>query len=485
MISSGDHRGIVTQFKWSSLSLKQKSLDLAVLVAALGASAWISHLARSAPIMHPERHFIGVLEGAVLPDFLFPAVLLLGWNLCLSSLALYDSRRLARWRNDIVDVMRAVGLCTLTLAALAQVFEWKGVSRGLLLIFWLLASVWLFAWRWLKRVVLREVRLRGRNLHHVIIAGAGRRGQHLTGILKNHPELGFNLLGFIDNLKAPGVIGPLEDTARILADNVVDEIMIALPVKKFYSQIKEITRIAEEQGIVVRFCSELFDLRHARTRAEQLGDLPVFTLYTAPLSIWRVTCKRIIDIAGAAALLIIFSPLMLLIALLIRLTSPGPALFMQERVGLNKQRFPMYKFRTMVADAEERQKEFEAFNEAGGPVFKMRNDPRITPLGRWLRRLSLDELPQLLNVLRGELSLVGPRPLPVRDFERFNEYWFNRRFSVKPGITCIWQVSGRSETNFDRWIQQDLEYIDNWSLLLDLKLLLKTIPAVLRGTGAM
>jgi len=467
----------MTQFKWSSLSFTQKFLDLGVLVAALATSGWISH--------SESGQFTEVLRGATFADFLFLVALLLSWNLCLSSIALYGSKRLARWRDDLVDVTRAVGLCTLTLAALAQVFESDVISRGLLLSFWLLASIYLFSWRWLKQFVLREARLRGRNLHHVIIVGAGARGQRLAGILNDHPELGFNLLGFVDNLKATGVIGPLKDVARILASNVVDEMMIALPVKKFYPQINKITRIAEEQGIVVRFCSELFDLRRARTRAEQLGDLSVFTLYTAPVSTWGVNCKRMIDIVGAAVLLIIFSPLMLLIALLIRLTSPGPAVFMQERLGLNKQRFPMFKFRTMVVDAEERRNEIEALNEASGPVFKIRNDPRVTPLGRWLRMTSLDELPQLLNVLRGELSLVGPRPLPVRDFERFNKYWFNRRFSVKPGITCIWQVSGRSETSFDRWIQQDLEYIDNWSLTLDLKLLLKTIPAVLRGTGAM
>ena len=191
------------------------------------------------------------------------------------------------------------------------------------------------------------------------------------------------------------------------------------------------------------------------------------------------------DVAGATALLILLSPLMLLVALLVKLTSPGPVFFVQERLGLHKRRFPMFKFRTMVVDAEERQEELESLNEAGGPVFKLRNDPRVTPLGRWLRKTSLDELPQIFNVLLGELSLVGPRPLPLRDFERFDEFWFNRRFSVKPGLTCIWQVSGRSQTSFDRWIRQDLEYIDNWSLALDLKLLLKTIPAVLRGTGAM
>jgi exopolysaccharide biosynthesis polyprenyl glycosylphosphotransferase len=403
----------------------------------------------------------------------------------LASLALYGSRRLARWRDDLADVMRAVGLCTLTLAALAQVSGLNGISSRLLLSFWLLASMWLFACRLLKRLILGEMRLRGRNLRHVIIVGAGPRGQHLADVLNNHPELGFHLLGFIDDLKAPGVIGPLKDAAQILAENVVDEMMIALPVKTFYTQINEITRIAEEQGIIVRFHTELFDLRLARARAEQLDDIPMLTLFTGPPLDWSSKCKRLIDIAAATVLLIVLSPLMLLIAMLIKLTSPGPALFVQERLGLHKQRFPMYKFRTMVVDAEERQKELESLNEAGGPVFKMRNDPRVTPIGHWLRKTSLDELPQLFNVLRGELSLVGPRPLPERDFERFSEYWFNRRFSVKPGITCIWQVSGRCNTNFDRWIRQDLEYIDNWSLTLDLKILVKTIPAVLRGTGAM
>src|SRR5262245_24013201 len=292
----------VTQFKWSSQSFTQKSLDLAVLIAALVASVWISHLAASTPTESSEwLHLVEILQTTTSVDLLLMTVLLVGWNLCLSSLALYGSRRLARWRDDLVDVMWAVGLCTFALAALAQVFEWKGISRWLLLSFWLLASTWLFASRLLKRFVLREVRLRGRNLHHVIIVGAGPRGQHLADILNHHPELGFSLLGFVDDMKAPGVIGPLEEIARILASNVVDEMMIALPVKKFYPQINQITRIAEEQGIIVRFCSELFDLRRARTRAEQLDDVPVFTLYTAPLSTGGGTCMRMRDAAGWAA----------------------------------------------------------------------------------------------------------------------------------------------------------------------------------------
>jgi exopolysaccharide biosynthesis polyprenyl glycosylphosphotransferase len=479
----------MTQFKWSSLSFTQKFLDLGVLLMALGASASIARLA-GAPAFesgHPfeSSHLADLIWQATLADAAFIAALLLGWEMCLSSLALYGSKRLARWRDDLADVMRAVGLCTLTLAALAQVFSWGGITKGLLVGFWLLASTWLFAWRLIKRMALRKLRLRGRNLRHVIIVGAGPRGQHLAEVLNHHPELGFHLLGFIDDMKSPGVIGPLEDAAQILTENVVDEMMIALPIKTYYQQISQITRIAEEQGVVVRLHSELFDLNVARTRAEQLDDVPVLTLYTVPPRSWSGACKRMMDVAVAGAALILLSPLLLLITLIIKLTSPGPALFVQERLGLNKQRFPMFKFRTMVVDAEARQQELEALNEAGGPVFKMRNDPRITPIGRWLRKTSLDELPQLLNVLRGDISLVGPRPLPERDFERFDEYWFNRRFSVKPGITCIWQVSGRSDTSFDRWIRQDLEYIDNWSLTLDLKLLLKTIPAVLRGTGAM
>jgi exopolysaccharide biosynthesis polyprenyl glycosylphosphotransferase len=467
----------MTQFKWSSLSFTQKFLDLAVLVGALGVSAWISH---------PRLVKLGDAQRPITAtELCFLVVLLAGWNLCLSSLALYGTRRLTRWRDDLADVLRAVGLCTLTLAAQAQVFVWDEVTNGLLLTFWLLASAWLFAWRGMKREVLRRVRLRGRNIRHVIIAGAGPRGQHVADILHDRPELGFNLLGFVDNVKAPGVIGPPKNIAQILNDNVVNEIMIALPIKSRYEEVGEIIRTAEEQGVVIRLDSELFDLRLARARAEQLDDVPVLTLYSGPQSNFWSACKRLIDVAGSIALLALFSPPMLVVALLIKLTSPGPVFFVQERLGLNKRRFPMFKFRTMVVDAEERQSELESLNEAGGPVFKMRDDPRVTPLGRWLRKSSLDELPQLFNVLRGELSLVGPRPLPVRDFERFDEYWFNRRFSVKPGITCIWQVSGRSETNFDGWIRQDLEYIDNWSLALDLKILIKTIPAVLRGTGAM
>lgn len=465
----------MTQFKWSSLSTTQKFLDLAILTGALAVTTLLLWQQPVSAI--PAQFDLGTLTVLLL--------LWLGWNFCLSSLPLYGSRRLTHWHTDLLDVLRAVGLCALTLSALSHLFHWEWLDGALLAFFWLTASFSLFAFRLVKRVILREVRLRERNLRHALIVGAGHRGQRIAEVINDHPELGYHLLGFVDNQKAPGVVGKLEDFAQILAENIVDEVMLALPVKNFYAEINQIIQLAEEQGIVVRLHAELFNHKLARARAEQLDEVPVLTLYTAPRSDWSAACKRALDLLGAGTLLILLSPLLLLIAVLIRLTSPGPALFVQERLGLNKQRFPMFKFRTMVTNAEALQKELEQFNEAGGPVFKMRNDPRITRLGHFLRKTSLDELPQLINVLRGELSLVGPRPLPVRDYERFDEYWFNRRFSVKPGITCIWQVSGRSDTRFERWIKQDLEYIDNWSLWLDVKLLLKTIPAVLRGTGAM
>jgi exopolysaccharide biosynthesis polyprenyl glycosylphosphotransferase len=465
----------MTHFKWSSLTFTQKFLDLGILVAALTFTTLFLW-------QQPVSAIPAELDWKTLCLLL---LLCLSWNLCLSSLSLYGSRRLTRWHTDLMDVLRAVGLCTLSLSALAHLFDWEWLDGKLLTVFWLSASFSLFSLRLFKRLILREVRLRERNLHHVVIVGAGPRGQHMAEVINHHPELGYHLLGFVDDLKAPGVIGKLDSFAQILAENIVDEVLIALPVKSFYSTINEIIHLAEEQGIVVRLHAELFNSQLARARAEQLDEVPVLSLYMTEPRDWRATCKRALDLLAAGALLLLLSPLLLLLALLIRLTSPGPALFVQERLGLNKQRVPMFKFRTMVTNAEALQSELEQFNEAGGPVFKMKHDPRITPLGHFLRKTSLDELPQLFNVMRGEMSLVGPRPLPVRDFERFGEYWFNRRFSVKPGITCIWQMSGRSDTRFENWIRQDLEYIDHWSLVLDLKILLKTIPAVLRGTGAM
>ena len=277
------------------------------------------------------------------------------------------------------------------------------------------------------------------------------------------------------------VIAELES---VMAQEPVDEVFITLPREKYGHLVDAIVRLCEEQGIIVRVQSEPFDLRIARWQVDELGGVPIVTIRSGPPDGWQLLAKRLIDVCGSAVLLTTMAPLLAAVALLIKLDSRGPVFFSQQRVGLNRRRFKLFKFRTMAAGADQQQAMLERLNEADGPVFKIKDDPRITRIGRFLRRYSIDELPQLFNVLKGEMSLVGPRPLPVRDIERIDTHWHKRRLSVKPGVTCLWQVNGRSDVNFNHWVRMDLEYIDNWSLGLDLKILMKTIPAVLKGSGA-
>jgi exopolysaccharide biosynthesis polyprenyl glycosylphosphotransferase len=270
----------------------------------------------------------------------------------------------------------------------------------------------------------------------------------------------------------------------MIAQQPVDEVLLALPLNKYGSLAEAIVRHCEEQGIIVRVRTEIFNLKVARSYADDLHGIPVMTFQSGPADDWQLFIKRVIDIIGSVVMLIALLPLFLLTAILIKLDSPGPILFKQERVGFNKRRFKVLKFRTMVVQADKQQESLEHLNEAKGPVFKIRKDPRVTRVGAYLRRFSIDELPQLVNVLKGEMSLVGPRPLPVRDVQRIDVHWHKRRFSIRPGITCLWQVNGRSNIGFNEWVRMDLDYIDKWSLGLDLLILVKTIPAVLKGPGA-
>jgi exopolysaccharide biosynthesis polyprenyl glycosylphosphotransferase len=277
----------------------------------------------------------------------------------------------------------------------------------------------------------------------------------------------------------------LDNLPAFLRQSVVDEVIMGLPLKSRYLQASQVAALCEEQGIVVRFPSSIFDLKLARMRAEEFDGDSLITLLTGGMSESGPTViKRAMDIAVSTFLILLLSPVFLLVAALIKLTSPGPVFFVQKRMGVNKRIFAMCKFRTMVPDAERRMADIAHLNEVSGPVFKIKNDPRITKLGRLLRKTSIDELPQLFNVWKGDMSLVGPRPLPVRDYEGFDQDWQRRRFSVRPGITCLWQVAGRSSISFEKWMELDMEYIDQWSIWLDLQILARTIPAVLRGTGA-
>ena len=252
-----------------------------------------------------------------------------------------------------------------------------------------------------------------------------------------------------------------------------------------FEQVEYVIRACELEGVEVWLVADFFSTQISRTSLDELLGRPLLIFRTTPEASWRIVVKQVMDLLGAAVFLLCFSWVFLLIALLLKCTSPGPILFRQQRSGLNGRPFTIFKFRTMVTNAEQFKHELSAMNEMTGPVFKVTNDPRITPTGKFLRKWSLDELPQIFNVLRGEMSLVGPRPLPIYEVEQFASTAQRRRLSMKPGLTCLWQISGRNKIkSFDEWVQLDLRYIDNWSLMLDLEILLKTIPIVLLGFGA-
>jgi exopolysaccharide biosynthesis polyprenyl glycosylphosphotransferase len=306
-----------------------------------------------------------------------------------------------------------------------------------------------------------------------------------------HEEWGLRIVGFVG--KDPGmtgkeilgikVIGTLNDIPKLIKETAIDEVIFSIP-KSWLGDLEPSIYACEEVGIKVKLTVNFFNPLIARYYLDDLDGIPLLTFSTTPQKPGQLLIKQIFDAIVSFFLLVLLLPLFLIVAPAIKISSPGPVFFKQRRCGLNRREFTLYKFRSMVADAEKIKTQLEKFNEADGLVFKIKDDPRITPIGKFIRKTSIDELPQLFNVLKGDMSLVGPRPpLPseVKKYERQQQ----RRLSMKPGITCIWQTSGRSKVNFDTWIKMDLEYIDNWSLGLDFRILLKTIPAVLFGKGAM
>lgn len=324
--------------------------------------------------------------------------------------------------------------------------------------------------------------------HEVILVGSGPRAQELFPKLMDAPTQ--MVRGIIDDKFAgtPAMrskyLGGISELEHLLREHPVAVVYCSLPVKTMYAETQRVISICEQIGVEVRHPARLFDTDIAQVDSHSSVH-GMFAILRMVRKGSRNYLKRMIDIIGASAMLILTGPIVILAGIAIKISSPGPIFFAQERYGLDRRRFRIYKLRTMVEDAEALQIAYESMNELTGPVFKIRGDPRITRLGRFLRTTSIDELPQLWNVLKGDMSLVGPRPLAVRDVRLIQDSRHLRRFSVRPGITCIWQISGRNATSFESWIRQDLEYIDNWSLRLDLFILIATVPAVLRCRGAM
>jgi exopolysaccharide biosynthesis polyprenyl glycosylphosphotransferase len=417
---------------------------------------------------------------------------LIVWLYLSNRFQLYASKRLVTFRCEAWDVCKTTALCLIISSIPAFFVREFPMSRLFLVYLWPLQTGALLLIRFALRETLKHIRGRGYNYRQILIVGRNGRASKIAEKIEETPYFGLRILGFID---APNgnhisdfsydfnLIGRLEDLEKILRDQVVDEVFITLPFKSFYSEIEKIIRICEDVGVEVKIPIDLFSLNLAKETVSRYGDMQVIDFYTSPKMNWQLFTKRLIDVIVTSILLIFLSPLFALVGILIKITSKGSVFFKQERVGYNGRVFTCLKFRTMVENAETLKKDLMALNEVDGPVFKIKHDPRMTKVGRILRKTSIDELPQLINVLKGDMSLVGPRP-PVPS--EVIQYQLNhrRRLSMRPGITCIWQVSGRNAVTFDKWMELDKQYIDNWTLWLDFKILAKTIPAVLRGSGA-
>lgn len=415
------------------------------------------------------------------------------WHVSLSTANLYVSRRLSGY-NELLDTIKGVSVGCAMMAVLGLALNIEFVTLNVIALVWLITTSCLMISRFIMRRFLVGLRHRGRNLRNILIVGSGAQAQRVADECKNHTELGYNIIGFIDDKQenpetvmlknSPGLLGGLSDLPDILAQNSVDEVFIALPMKTFYASVAKVIQNCQEQGVLVRLPLDLFEIAPDFRQIDVLGDTPILSYVPNWSCDFYMFIKRSIDIVIPLIMLIILIPFFLFISLAIVLDSPGNPIFVQKRAGLNKRVFKIYKFRTMTQNQENIPAHIESLNEASGPVFKIHNDPRVTRLGKFLRSSSIDELPQLINVLLGDMSLVGPRPLPLRDVNGFELDWQRRRFSVKPGISCIWQISGRSSISFDKWMELDMEYIEQRSIWLDFKILVQTLPAILKRKGA-
>jgi exopolysaccharide biosynthesis polyprenyl glycosylphosphotransferase len=363
------------------------------------------------------------------------------------------------------------------------------ISRPLVVVLWAVDATFVVAGRLFAFSADSWLRRRMEWFRYFLIVGTGTAARELGSFIQQGEALGDRLIGYAyTGLQPPPDLAgayrvlPVKAVPDLIEAQPVDEVVFAVSREEIGS-LEALLRRCQEEGVHTRVHLDFLPLNVSRVYLEHLRDVPLLTFASAPYNEVLLALKRGLDLLLAAAATLLLAPLLLAIGLLIRCTSPGPAIYRQTRCGVGGRRFTLYKFRSMVADADRLRPALDVYNEAEGPVFKMRNDPRVTPVGHWLRKFSLDELPQLWNVIRGDMSLVGPRP-PLPDEVLQYEKWQRRRLRMRPGLTCLWALEGRSGVKFDRWMELDLAYIDNWSLWLDAKIFLKTIPYVFRGHGA-
>jgi exopolysaccharide biosynthesis polyprenyl glycosylphosphotransferase len=450
------------------------------------ASFWLSYAVRGNPTftdwingMLPEGH-----ELPIIPPEMFQNVWWLYFALVPAAPLVLESQGF--YNRPAVNSRMALlwpllrGSLIVTLGIVVLLFFFKAPApRGMAFIF-IIFSCGLV---WLKEEILmaalRSPMAMAQYRRRVIVAGTAAETNRLGQMLKARAGNEIEIVAEYNLIESPTA-----QLIELLHKHSASSVLVSAKHANF-ERVEHIIQLCELEGVEAWLVADFFATQIARASFDEIFGNPLIVFRSAPETSWQMLAKQLVDFFGAFVLLLITALPMAVIAVLIKLTSKGPVMFRQQRSGLNGAPFSIYKFRTMTTNAEQFQHELAAMNEMSGPVFKVTNDPRITPIGKWLRKFSVDELPQLFNVLHGEMSLVGPRPLPVDEVRRFNDLAHRRRLSVKPGITCLWQVSGRNKiSDFKDWVRLDLQYIDNWSIWLDFTILMRTIPAVLRGTGA-
>ncbi|TAN41239.1 MAG: sugar transferase [Nitrospirae bacterium] len=423
------------------------------------------------------REYLGLL--------IFTLVL---WIATLTHFGVYDSMREKGFFRIFWIIFDASLVSVLVFSATAFFLKWEILTRNFILALFVLVVILLTAEKMTVLMFLHYIRKSGYNFRVLLLVGSGDRARLFAQNINKHPEWGVRIFGFVDEKEMIGaeiensrVIGTFDDIENILVKNVIDEVVFLMP-RKWLNSLEDYVMVCEKVGVRATIAVDFFNTEIAKPLIKDMHGWPLLTFDTTPLDSGLLAVKRFIDIAGSFFGLILLAPFFTLIGIGIKLTSKGPVFFRQVRCGTNGREFRIYKFRTMVDDAEKQLKELMKHNELEGPVFKIQKDPRITSIGRILRRTSLDELPQLINVLKGEMSLIGPRPPLPAEVKKY-ESWQRRRLSLRPGMACIHEVVARNDKDFDRWMKHDLEYIDNWSLKLDARILVKAITVVFRGTG--
>ncbi len=401
----------------------------------------------------------------------------------------YDVNRHSTGFDEFYTVLNATTTSIMLLIVIAF-FRRLFYSRMIFIYAGLLIILFLTLARLVRTIIMTRLRQAGVGVDRVLIVGAGEVGRTVMRNLIAQPELGYRVVGFLDDDPLKGctdigpikALGPVDNLESMVCHQQIDQVIITLPWQ-YHRKILRLMNVCEQAGARPRVVPDLFQLSLGGVDVEAINGVPLISIKQSSLTGLNQAVKRAFDLVTASLALVLFSPIWLLVALAIKVDSPGPVLFRQQRAGRNGKPFTFYKFRSMVLDAEADMDKLRAMNEADGPLFKIKDDPRGTRVGRFIRRTSLDELPQLLNVVRGDMSMVGPRPGLPSEVAQYQD-WHRKRLEIQPGMTGLWQVSGRSDLSFDEMVMLDIYYGENWSLGADLRILLRTVPQILFGDGA-